>query len=74
VKLKFDGSSGRKPQTEARRYVYDVIVQMLDAQLTHEPERTEGWVFGGITNEFDRRRVTKAIKAVQVEMRRKARL
>lgn len=72
MKLKFDGSRGWKPQAEARRYVYSVLVAMLDHEVSSYPENVEGWMFGGIDNEFDRRRLEKAIRAVQAEMLRKA--
>jgi len=67
-KRKFNGASGRKPQAEARRYVYAVLV----AVLNNEFNERDGWMFGGIEDEFDRRRLTKAIKAVAVEMLRKS--
>ena len=70
--LRFNGASGRKPQTEARLYVYSVMVAMLENEF-NAPDNTEGWMFGGIENDFDRRRLTKAIKAVAAEMTRKAR-
>jgi hypothetical protein len=63
-----DGQHGRKAQTMARAYVYNVLVAMLD----NEPNEPEGWMFGGIENEFDRRRLTKAIRQVQDELRKKA--
>ena len=66
--LKFSGASGQRPQTEARRYVYAVLSAMLDHELC-EPE---GWMFGGIEQEPDERRVRKAIKAVRAEMLRKS--
>lgn len=65
---KFTGANGRKPSTGARRYVYAILVPMLE----HELSDMDGWMFGGIENEFDCRRLTKAIKAVAKEMRRKA--
>ena len=65
--LKFSGANGRKPQTEARRYVYRILFSMLK----HELGDVDGWMFGGIEEEPDKRRLTKAIKAVMVEMRRK---
>ena len=66
----FDGGSGRRPSAEARRYVYGVLAQILDNELG--PDEKEGWIFGGVEDELDRRRLTKAVKAVQKEMRRKA--
>jgi hypothetical protein len=66
--LEFKGDSGRKPQAEARRYVYRVISMILDYELTD----SDGWMFGGIEKEPDQSRLRKAIKAVRVEMLRKA--
>lgn len=66
----FNGKSGRKPQTEARRFVYNVIATLLDNQQ----ERGEhGWfALGDDGDEFDRRRLRKALDAVRDEMLRKA--
>lgn len=61
--MRFDGSSGQKPQTEARRYVYRCFVDIID--------KDSMWFTNGITNEFDRRRLTKALEAVRREMTRK---
>lgn len=69
--LKFNGGSGRKPQTEARRYVYGTLVVMLLHEL-RQRETGEGWMFGGIEHEPDQRRLIKALKAVREEMKRKA--
>lgn len=65
----FDGSSGRKPQTEARRWVYGVIATLLQ----NNQERGEhGWfALGDDGDEFDRRRLNKALDAVCKEMERK---
>jgi hypothetical protein len=68
--LKFSSANGRKPQTEARRYVYAILVPMLEHELSGEA--CDGWMFGGIEEEPDKWRLTKAIRAVMVEMRRKA--
>ena len=65
---KFTGANGRKPSTEARRYVYAILVPMLQHELCDEAQ----WMFGGIDCEFDRRRLRIAIKKVIVEMERKA--
>lgn len=66
----FNGSNGRKPQTEARRWVYGVIATILD----NGQERGEhGWfALGPEGDEFDRRRLRKALDAVRNEMLRKA--
>ena len=66
--LKFSGESGRAPQAEARRYVYAVLVSVLENEFNDD----EGWMFGGIETEPDRRRLTKAVHAVQKELGRKA--
>lgn len=68
--LLFNGHGGRKPQTEARRYVYRIIALMLSHEL--RDENRDGWMFGGVEQEQDRRRVEKAIKSVRSEMKRKA--
>ncbi len=65
--LKFSGESGRKPQTEARRYVYRIVAAML----ANDGTDAEGWLLGGIEEDPDRRRVRKAAKAVADEMLRK---
>jgi hypothetical protein len=66
----FNGESGRKPQTEARRFVYNVLASILD----NGQERGEnGWFgLGPDGDEFDRRRLNKALDAVKAEMIRKA--
>jgi hypothetical protein len=66
--LTFNGKSGRKPQTEARRYVYRIIASML----ANDAVDGNGWLLGGLDEEPDRRRVKKAQRAVQLEMARKA--
>lgn len=63
----FTGASGMKPQTEARRYVYGIIWAMLN----NEHAGDGGWIYGGVENEFDVRRLEKAVAAVQKEMLRK---
>lgn len=70
VPLHFSSVNGRRPQTEARRYVYGVLCAMLAHELTQEAR--DGWMFGGIEQEPDQRRLTKAIKAVIKECRRRA--
>lgn len=68
--LRFDGSTGTRPQTEARRYVYAIVATMLE----HEPSDPDGWIFGGIEREEDKRRLRKAIRSVSSEMRKKAKI
>lgn len=65
--MKFDGSSGRRPSAEARRYVYRVLATCLDTDLGDD----EGWMLGGIDCEFDRRRVKRAAELVIEELLRK---
>jgi hypothetical protein len=67
--MMFTNSNGRKPQTEARKYVYNVLSQMLEHELS--PDEDEGWMFGGIDDVFDRQRLRKAIKAIISELKRK---
>jgi len=66
--MKFTSEPGRTAQAKARRFVYAVLVPMLE----HELGDPEGWMFGGIEEEPDKRRLAKAIKALMVEMRRRA--
>ena len=71
--LKFTSTNGNgRPSAQARRYVYGVLVAMLHSQLHHHPENVEGWMFGGIENDADRRRVKRAIERLQKEFSRKA--
>ncbi len=65
---KFNGNSGRKPQTEARKWVYGVLAIILDS----EDEQTGRFDPGDDADEFDRRRIRKAVEAVKKEMTRKA--
>jgi hypothetical protein len=57
-----------KPQfasvAEARRFVYSVIVNVID--------KDPRWFTDGIENEFDKRRLALALKRVEAEMVRKA--
>lgn len=66
--IKFDGSSGRKPQTEARRYIYRVMAAAIQNEVTGD---RDGWIFGGMENESDRRRLLKAADKVYAELMRK---
>lgn len=68
--MMFDSSNGRgRPSAQARRYVYAVLASSLTDDLTN----SEGWVFGGMEDEVDRRRARKAAKLVIAELIRKAR-
>jgi len=66
----FNGDSGRKPQAEARRFVYGTLAALLD----NSQERGEEGRFalGPDGTEFDRRRLKKALDAVRNEMLKKA--
>lgn len=68
MSAEFDGRTGAKPQTEARRYVYRVLATIIVSERTD----ADGWFYGGITNEFDRRRLKKALEAVRIELVKKA--
>lgn len=65
--LMFSGTSGRRPSSEAHRYIYKVLASSLQADLND----AEGWVFGGVTQEPDRRRARKAAEVVIKELIRK---
>lgn len=67
LEQRFDGSTGLQPQAEARRYVYGVLWAMLD----NEHPGDGGWIYGGIENKLDVRRLKKAVAAVQKELLRK---
>jgi hypothetical protein len=67
---KFDGSSGKRPSAEARRYVYDCFATTLAADL----DNGSGYIFeDDDLDEFDVRRIQKAVKLVIKELRRKTR-
>lgn len=65
--MRFDGSTGHRPSTEARRYLYRVLAAVIDCEM-RDPD---GWFRGGIKNEFDTRRLRHAAKLVAAEMMRK---
>lgn len=66
--MKFDGSSGRRPSAEARRYVYVSIAATLEAD--------PNWVLNHLQDEeldeFDIRRIEKEVRKVARELRAKA--
>jgi len=64
----FNGESGRKPQTEARMYLYRCIAAALD---NRQEQSDEGWFGVPGADESDRRRLRKAVDAVIKEMIRK---
>lgn len=70
--MKFKGENGRKPSTEARRYVYQVLAQTLEYDLANGAEWLTDAGGGDTLNEFDKRRVVAAANKVIVEMQRKA--
>lgn len=65
--IMFDGKSGRRPSAEARRYVYRVLAAALDEDLNDR----QGWVFGGMDHDVDRRRAWKEAKKIIAELLRK---
>lgn len=68
--MRFVGDGRRtKAQTQANRYVYAVLGSMLE----HEKTDRGGWIFDGIENEFDIRRLRIAIDRVQKQLARRAR-
>lgn len=67
--MMFDGSSGMRPNAQARRYVYAVAASALETDLG-DPD---GWVFGGMEEKADRVLARKAALKVIAELRRKAR-
>lgn len=50
-----------KKAVDARAYMLNVLVTMIDHELGDEG----GWMFAGIDNEFDRRRLTNELKKLQ---------
>lgn len=66
-KLRFNGDNGRKPTTEARRYIYRVLA----ASLEEDMKDYQGWILGGIDQEPDRRRLHIVAKKVVAELLRK---
>lgn len=65
--LMFNGENGRKPTTEARRYIYRVLATALETDMTDH----EGWILGGVDREPDRRRLHIVAKKVVKELLRK---
>jgi hypothetical protein len=68
----------REPQfkfptlSAARAYVYGVCASMLEHQYASSPENREGWMFGGVEDAEDRRRLLLEIKRLEAEMYRRA--
>jgi hypothetical protein len=57
--LKFDGSSGRKPYSEARQYVLDAIITTLSEDICHA-----AYMHEDLEHEPDRRRAYKAATSI----------
>lgn len=55
--------TSKRPQAEARRWVYAELADLVD--------ENPRWFFDGVDNEFDRRRIRKALDAVVTELRKK---
>ncbi len=68
--MMFDGSSGMKPSAEARRYIYRVLAAAVETDIRDR----DGWILGGVDNEFDERRLRKEAKKVAAELLRKGAL
>lgn len=64
---RFPGSK-REARREARAYVYNICAAMLEAQYNTAPENREGWMFGGLEEEDDRRLVYEEIKRLESEL------
>lgn len=69
---KFNGSSGKKPSAEARRYVYACLAATLECDLTSGADYLYGTGESDDLNEFDVRRVKAAALKVIKELKRKA--
>lgn len=65
----FNENNGRTSEAEAKRYVYRILSRMLIQEL--HPDEHGGWMFGGIEEESDKRKLRRAIKIVIAEMDRK---
>ena len=66
--MMFDGSSGRPPRSEARRYVLGVVASSIEDDL-HDKQ---GWIFGGMEDPADRRLAKKAALALIAQLCRRA--
>jgi len=64
----FDGSSGRRPSAEARRYVFRVLVRTIAEDLTNN----DGWLLGGVEDATDRRRIKNEAVRLAKSLERKA--
>lgn len=64
--MRFNGSSGKRPSAEARRYIYSRLASILRTSLNDDTS----WI--NEFDEFDRRRLRRAAKLVAEELRRKA--
>lgn len=66
-KLQFSSEHGHTPSYEARHYIYRVLANALETDMTDR----DGWILGGIEEEPDRRRLHIQAKAVVKELMRK---
>jgi hypothetical protein len=60
-----------KVRTHARRYVLNVTAAMLENEF-NEPDFHEGWMFGGVENDEDRKLLAQEIHIFVAELLRKA--
>lgn len=65
----FDGRTGHKPQTEARRWLYGALARLLEDQIQDRDDPR--LALGPEGDEFDRRRLYAALIAVKNEMLRR---
>jgi hypothetical protein len=65
--MEFTKSNGTKPSTQARRYVYRIVAELLDGDIANGSE----WMWREF-DEADSRRIMNATKKIIAEMRRKA--
>lgn len=71
--LRFNGTNGRKPSAQARRYIYERLAVMLKEDMyQHPPPEGGSFVLRHIDNPFDERRVRKEALKVISELHRKA--
>lgn len=64
---------GNEGVIAARQYLYGVLWSMLDTELNGDNlGKLEGWVFGGIETEHDKKLLIKAIERLKSSVRKKA--
>ena len=60
---------GREGVTAARKYLYGVLWSILDYELSPDNlGKLEGWVFGGIETEHDKKLLVEAVERLQSEL------